>query len=238
MKRKIRRFINSLSPRDGVMFTVGAFIVLAVFVAAREVHNAEAATAVPYQSAGITAPWIPPTVKHWAPTINTMAKKYDIDPNLVAIIMTMESGGNPKAQSGAGAVGLMQVTPLTAEDIAARRLKQPVKKYNVNDPTTNIEFGVAYLAYLRNIFGTPQQGPDWTSTVELIGAGYNGGPGAAADLESGKGLEDTQTVVYARDAFNMWRERHSNDSPTFDRWKERGGTTLLQNAQTDIFGKS
>ena len=232
---KIRRWITTISLRDGIMFTVGVVITLAILVIGREIYNSQ--TPVPYQSGGITAKWIPPTVKHWEPTIDAMAKKYDIDPNLVAIIMTMESGGDPKAKSEAGAVGLMQVTPLTAQDIAARRLKTPVKKYDLTNPTTNIEFGVAYLAYVRNLFGTAQQGPDWTSTVELIGAGYNGGPGAAENLEAGKGLEDTQTVVYSRDAFNMWRERHSSDSPTFDRWGERGGTTLLQNAQASLSSK-
>ena len=127
----------------------------------------------------------------------------------------------------------MQVTPPTAHDIAARYLKKPVSHYNLSDPTTNIEFGVAYLAYLRGLFGTAQQGPDWNSSVELIAAGYNGGPGAAESLRAGNGLEDTQTVVYSRDAFNMWRERHASDSPTFDRWKERGGSLLLQSAQAN-----
>ncbi|HEY4160880.1 MAG TPA: transglycosylase SLT domain-containing protein [Candidatus Saccharimonadales bacterium] len=229
---KFGEWFRSLSLRDGIMFTGGVILALGVLVVGREIYNSQ--TPVPYQSAGITASWIPPTVRHWSPTIDQMAKKYDIDPNLVAIIMTMESGGDPKAKSGAGAVGLMQVTPLTAEDIAARRLKTPVKKYDLTNPTTNIEFGVAYLAYVRGLFGTVSQGPSWTNTVELIGAGYNGGPGAAESLEAGKGLTDTQTVVYSRDAFNMWRERHSSDSPTFDRWKERGGSLLLQNAQTDL----
>ncbi len=214
------------------MFAVGVAITLAVFVVGRAIYNSQ--TPIPYQSTGITAPWIPSTVKHWSPIINEMGKKYDIDPNFVAIIMTMESGGDPKAVSDAGAVGLMQVTPPTAEDIAARRLKTPVKKYDLTNPTTNIEFGVAYLAYVRNLFGAAEQGPSWTGTVELVAAGYNGGPGAAASLEDGKGLTDTQTVVYSRDAFNMWRERHLSDSPTFDRWKERGGSILLQNAQTDL----
>lgn len=230
--QKVGRWIKSISPRDGAMFAVGAAVTLAILVIGREIYNSQ--TPIPYQSAGITASWIPPTVTHWSPTIDKMAKKYNIDANLVAIIMTMESGGDPKAKSGAGAVGLMQITPPTAEDIAARRLKQPVKKYDISNPATNIEFGVAYLAYVRDLFGTAAQGPTWTNTVELIAAGYNGGPGAAESLNTGKGLTDTQTVVYSRDAFNMWRERYTGDSPTFDRWKERGGSILLQDAQNSL----
>ncbi len=159
-----------------------------------------------------------------------MAKKYNIDPDFIAIIMTMESGGYAKAKSDAGAEGLMQITPATGKDIAGKYLKKPMKSYNLFDPRTNIEFGAAYLALLRDQFGAPDQGPTWDATAEVVAAGYNGGFLAANDLQEGKGLQDAQTVVYSRDAFNMWRERKAKDSPTFDRWKERGGSTLLDAA--------
>jgi soluble lytic murein transglycosylase-like protein len=183
------------------------------------------------QAARITSPWIPATVKKWETPIDEMAKKYQIDPNLIAIVMTMESGGDPKAISYAGAHGLMQVTDPTAKDIASKYLKKPVGKYNLDDPYTNIEFGTAYLAQLREVFGDWKQGPTWDGTVELVAAGYNGGPGAANRLLTGKGLTDTQTVVYSRDVFNMWRERLSGDSPTYSRWLERGGQRLIDAAK-------
>lgn len=207
----------------------GGLIVLAGVGIVKLIDNSR--VPVPYQSAGITATWIPATVKHWSGPINEMAKKYNVDANLVAIVMTMESGGDTKAMSGDNAQGLMQITPPTAKDIASKFLKEPRKTYDLSDPKTNIEFGAAYLAYLRKVFGEASQGPDWNSTVELIAAGYNGGPGAANSLYKGNGLTDTQTVVYSRDAFNMWRERHASDSPTFDRWKERGGSRLLDAAK-------
>lgn len=212
------------SRHDWLMILAGAVFTVAVFGIIKLVHNAQ----VPLkpEASGITATWIPPTVKRWQGPIDEMAKKYDIDPNLLAIIMTLESGGYSKANSGV-ANGLMQITPLTAKEIAAKHLKQPTKSYNLWDPRTNIEFDAAYLAYLRDQFGAVNQGPSWDSTVELIAAGYNGGPGAANSVEQGKGLHDTQTVIYSRDAFNMWRERHASSSPTFDRWKERGGSILL-----------
>jgi hypothetical protein len=220
-----------LARRDGLFLLLGVVIALAGVGVINLIDNAR--TPIPYQPAGITAAWIPSTVKHWSGPINQMAKKYDVDPNLIAIIMTMESGGDAKAESSDKAQGLMQITPPTAKDIAAKFLKQPRKTYNLQDPGTNVEFGTAYLAYLRDQFGTARQGPDWTSTVELVAAGYNGGPGAANSLEEGKGLQDTQTVVYSRDAFNMWRERHIADSPTFDRWVERGGSLLINAARAD-----
>jgi hypothetical protein len=145
--------------------------------------------------------------------------------------MTIESGGYAKAESPAGAVGLMQVTPATAKEIASKHLKTPRKSYDLKDPRTNIEFGTAYLAYLRDMFAESSQGPSWDETAEAVAAGYNGGPLASLHLEQGKGLHDPQTVVYSRDVFNMWRERHASSSPTFDRWKERGGSDLIDQAK-------
>jgi soluble lytic murein transglycosylase-like protein len=219
------------SRRDILMLLVGAFIVFAIFEIIHFVDNAQ--TPLRPQDNTITSPWIPATVKRYTGTINVMAKKYNIDPNLIAIIITLESGGNSKAESEAGAKGLMQITPPTGQDIATKFVKEPVKKYDLLDPKTSIEFGTAYMSWLRDEFGTPEQGPSWNSTVELIAAGYNGGPVAANHLEQGKGLTDTQTVVYSRDAFNMWRERHAKTSPTYERWKERGGSELIDLASKE-----
>jgi soluble lytic murein transglycosylase-like protein len=223
------KFWKFLSRRDTGMVITGAVLAMFGVAIARLIYLNQ----VPLrpQTDSITSPWIPSTVKHWQKQINENAQKYKLDPNFLAIIMTMESGGDPKAHSEAGAEGLMQVTPVTGKDIAKKYLKQPRQHYNIKDPATNIEFGAAYLSWLRDEFGTAQQGPNWNSTVELVAAGYNGGPLASNHLEQGKGLHDTQTVIYSRDAFNMWRERHAGNSPTFDRWKERGGQRLIDDAK-------
>jgi len=212
------------------MVSVGAIVALTSIEIINLIHHAQ----VPLKpkTSKITSPWIPLTVKRWQDPLNEMAKKYSVDPDLLAIIMTLESGGYSKANSGL-AQGLMQITPPTAQDIAAKFLKKPTNSYNLWDPRTNIEFGAAYLAYLRDQFGTAQQGPSWDTSVELIAAGYNGGPGAANRLEQGDGLRDAQTLIYSRDAFNMWRERHAATSPTFERWKERGGGRLIDLAKAE-----
>ncbi len=189
-------------------------------------------TPLAYQASGITIAWLPDTVRRWDASINEFGKKYNIDPNLLAIIITMESGGYPQARSEAGAQGLMQIMPGTAQDIAAKFLKQPRATYDIYDPGTNIEFGAAYLAYLRDTFGGASQDPSGNSVVELVAAGYNGGPGAARNLEKGNGLRSMQTVAYSRDAYNMWRERHAAHSPTFERWAERGGSHLIDRAKS------
>lgn len=225
---RLKRLKLRITPRDCAMLLIGAVVVLAGFITAMAVKDHR--TTLSYDTDAITIPWVPASVKQWQPEIVKQAKKYDISPNLIAIIITMESGGNPKAHSEADAQGLMQVTPLTAKDIAARYLKKPVTSYDLYDPATSIEFGTAYLAVLRDNFGEARQGPSWNETVELIAAGYNGGPGAANAVLKGEGLNDTQTVVYSRDAFNMWRERNAAKSPTFSRWLERGGQSMVDSA--------
>jgi hypothetical protein len=221
-----------LKGRDWLFFLLGAAIVLIIWGITVLITHSH----LPLKPGTdhITSPWIPQTVKKWESPIDQMAKKYQVDPNLIAIIMTMESGGDPKAKSPAGANGLMQLTEPTAKDILNKFLKKPVKNnYDISNPSDNIELGTAYLAYLRDTFGGWEQGPSWDSTVELVAAGYNGGPGAANRLFKGEGLTDTQTVVYSRDAFNMWRERFQKDSPTYDRWLERGGQALIENARNN-----
>lgn len=183
------------------------------------------------QTTRIDSPWIPSTVKHWEPQVDAMAKKYNIDPTFLAIIMTIESGGNPKANSGE-AQGLMQITPVTAKDIASRYLKKPVSKYNLYDPATSIEFGAAYLSMLRDAFGDYTQAPSYDLTAEAIGNAYNGGPSAAADVLAGKGVKNEQTVLYSRNVFYFWRERHAASSPAYLRWRdEAGGIRLIKAAE-------
>lgn len=220
---------STVTVRDCVLLLTGALVVLGGFLTGHIIQGKRVPLKVEQPS--ISIQWLPATVTHWSASIQEMARKYNVDPNLIAIIVTVESGGDAQAQSEAGAKGLMQITPPTAGDIAKKYLKQPRTTYDLLDPRTNIEFGTAYIAYLRDQFGTAAQGPSWNSTVELIAAGYNGGPGAANRLEQGKGLTDTQTVVYSRDVFNMWRERQAPTSPTFDRWVERGGSVLLDQAK-------
>lgn len=210
------------------MLAIGAVVVLVILGIITLISHSR--TPLAPQAATITSPWIPSTVKHWEKPIDQMAQKYKLDPNYLALIMTMESGGYAKANSGE-AKGLMQITPATAKDIASKYLKKPVKSYDLYNPNTSIEFGAAYLAYLRDTFGSYKQGPSWNDTAELVAAAYNGGPSAAVSIEQGQGLTNDQTLIYSRDARNMWRERHAHFSPTYNNWLERGGSDLIAAAK-------
>jgi hypothetical protein len=80
-----------------------------------------------------------------------------IRPSLVKAIILQESGGNPKAKSEAGAVGLMQLMPATAEALGV----------DPTDPEQNVEGGTRYLGQLMKQFGDEK----------LALAAYNWGPG-------------------------------------------------------------
>jgi len=80
-----------------------------------------------------------------------------IRPSLVKAIILQESGGNPKAKSEAGAVGLMQLMPATAEALGV----------DPTDPEQNVEGGTRYLGQLLKQFGDEK----------LALAAYNWGPG-------------------------------------------------------------
>ena len=227
---KLPDLLHGKKIRYGGLIIAGILLGIGGMFVAQQIENMRKPAA--FQPGGITAAWVPQTVKRWHTLIETQAERYNLDPNLVAIIMTMESGGGSWADSGQ-AEGLMQISPATAKDIAAKFLKEPKAKYDIWDPATNIEFGAAYLAYLRDEFTMGNSPIETVYTVELMAAGYNGGPGAANNVYLGKGLTDTQTVVYARDAFNMWRERAAAKSPTYSRWLERGGQKLVDAAKNE-----
>jgi soluble lytic murein transglycosylase-like protein len=224
---KMRR-LRLPSRHDSMMLAIGAVIIVAIWGIMTIVQHSK--TPLAPETNTITSPWIPSTVKYWQQPIDQMAKKYKIDPNYLAIIMTMESGGYAKANSGE-AQGLMQITPGTAKQIASTYLKKPVKSYNLYNPTTSIEFGAAYLSYLRDTFGSYKQGPSWNDTAELVAASYNGGPSAAVSINEGEGLTSDQTLIYSRDAHNMWRERNAHSSPTYNNWLSRGGSDLISAAK-------
>ena len=71
------------------------------------------------------------------------ADKYGFDWRLIIALMFQESQFDPEAYSYAGAEGLMQLIPATAEFMGVS---------DTNNPETSINAGVRYLNYLRNKF--------------------------------------------------------------------------------------
>lgn len=99
--------------------------------------------------------------------ISDSAARHRISPFLVAAVINAESSWAPGAHSSAGAVGLMQVMPETAKDLAGMH-KVDAKRFppgNLSDPAVNIEYGTAYLRYLVGRY----------HEVETALAAYNAG---------------------------------------------------------------
>lgn len=92
--------------------------------------------------------------------IETVSEVFGVDPALVRAVIHAESWFEPQAVSHAGAQGLMQLMPATAQRFGV---------VNVFDPTDNITGGVAYLAWLLEEFQH-----DLTRAI----AAYNAGEGA------------------------------------------------------------
>lgn len=80
-------------------------------------------------------------------SVKFYANKYSLNTSLICALINTESHFNPNAKSNAGAIGLMQLMPKTAEHVADYL---EIKNYNLFLPETNIEFGCFYLKELLN----------------------------------------------------------------------------------------
>jgi len=175
-------------------------------------------------NATVAIPWLPEAVDAWRPVIDAAAARHGVSPDLVAIIVLLESGGNPSARSPSGAVGLMQVMPATARDVAARRGWDTFTEAALGDPGPNVDIGTWYLAdQLRSFAG---HGLDEAARVGLGAAAYNGGPGHLLAHLDGAPLA-AEARDYRQWVVGMWRERDQASSPTYRRWLAAGGWRLV-----------
>jgi soluble lytic murein transglycosylase len=99
--------------------------------------------------------------------VEKLASEYNIPASLVYSVIHAESGFLPTAVSPAGAVGLMQLMPATAETLS-RGSKSRINKNSLVDPERNITFGVRHLRDLLVYYNGDQV---------LAIAAYNAGSG-------------------------------------------------------------
>jgi soluble lytic murein transglycosylase len=98
--------------------------------------------------------------------VREAAQRADLDPFFVAAVIREESSYDPRARSAVGAVGLMQLMPETARDLAAEARVAYAAPAALWEPPVNIALGAHYLGRLRARFQEPL----------LVAAGYNAGP--------------------------------------------------------------
>lgn len=118
------------------------------------------------------------SVRHWA-------AEYEVDPLLVYAFIHTESDFDPKAESAAGARGLMQMTEMTFDWIKGRMAAEETLTYDdLYDPDVAIRFGTYLLAISLQRYG---------GDVATVAAAYHNGWGTvdrllAEETHSGDGV--------------------------------------------------
>ena len=115
--------------------------------------------------------------ERFAGVVNRLSLRHGVDPSLVRAVIHAESAFRPDAVSPKGAGGLMQLMPGTAA------------RFNVADrfdPEENIAGGVAYLAWLLDLFRGDR---------ELAVAAYNAGENAVKRYGGIPPYQETKTYV-------------------------------------------
>lgn len=111
-----------------------------------------------------------------AEAIDRHAVELDLEPRLVQAVVQVESGYNRKARSNKGAIGLMQLMPGTASDLAVA---------DPWDAEQNLRGGTRYLRQMLDRFGG----------LELALAAYNAGPEAVVKYGGIPPYEETRAYV-------------------------------------------
>jgi soluble lytic murein transglycosylase len=112
--------------------------------------------------------------------LKTTPSRYDAPETAFVLgIVRQESSFDPMAHSGAGARGMMQLMPATAQAVA-HRLGDPTVNVTAlsTDPAYNMRLGTAYLGGLLDQFG---------GSMPFAVASYNAGPGRVADWVAANG---------------------------------------------------
>jgi len=100
------------------------------------------------------------------------SEEYNVETSLIMAIIRGESGYNVKAISKTGAMGLTQVMPDTAKEIADDIGRKYYNLYKIKD---SVQFGTWYIAKMLNLF---------EHNVELAVRSYNCGPMCVEKVEA------------------------------------------------------
>lgn len=169
------------------------------------------------QTASITSTGLSPIftreIQYWTDDILRWANASSLDPNLVAVVMQIESCGNPFARSSAGAMGLFQVMPF--------HFHAGENPYNTD---TNALRGLNYLA--RSLDTSH-------GNIRLALAGYNGGIGV---ISRGEWTWSAQTLRYVYYGAPIYEDARSGamSSTKLDEWYRKYGAGLCKQASQKL----
>ncbi len=143
-------------------------------VRADQISSVEAAPDLPVVKDAVLPEQVPADI----PTLTARAgMRHNLDVDLLASVIRAESGGNPHAVSHAGAEGLMQLMPATAQQLGVEDRFHPEQ---------NINGGTAYLDSLLTRYH---------ENLELALAAYNAGPAAVDKYHGIPPYRETRAYV-------------------------------------------
>lgn len=125
------------------------------------------------------------------------ARGWRVDKALAYAHALQESNFRTQVVSPAGAVGLMQVRPGTAGDIARSR-GEPFSPSLLTEPSLNLEFGQSYIEYLRDYHATG-------GLLPKVIAAYNAGPAPVAEWNA-RAIDRGDPLLYI-ESIPYWETR-------------------------------
>ncbi|MFL6693369.1 MAG: lytic transglycosylase domain-containing protein [Ramlibacter sp.] len=137
---------------------------------------------------------VSPSYKQVKHHLRAASRAQGIDFELLQALIATESGFDAAAVSPRGAVGLMQVMPLTAQRYGVQPDRKATVEKKLADPATNIRAGSRYLRYLLDLY---------PRNVELALAAYNAGEGAV--LRAGNRIPNyPETQNYVKTVLQLY----------------------------------
>ncbi len=116
------------------------------------------------------------TVEHIAASVHAASSKFQLPPEMILAVIRIESAFDVNALSNKGAVGLMQILPSTAQEIAQELRMEWRGEDLLRDPSANIQMGAYYLTKMIGQF----------NDLAVALTAYNHGPGRIADMNAAK----------------------------------------------------
>jgi len=169
----------------------------------REAPAVEGTISTDDDPAAVSLRWLPDPVVAHVTRIEAAARRHGVDPDLLAVLVLVESGGNARAESPTGARGLMQLMPQTAAHIASERALRDHDLDRLWDPDYNLDLGAWHLARLLERWGE----------IELAVAAYNGGTKAVERWTAGEGELSDETAAYKARVVELWTARDEAELP-------------------------